>query len=63
MHGIELSYMEYQGQIKPIFMCSRLEDVYYFNTYKECERVWRMPDEEVLAYKKSLEEASRGDNY
>lgn len=59
MEGIELTYMEYQGEHQPIFLCGRLDDVYYFKTYKECEKVWYMGEDEVLAYKKSLEEPSR----
>lgn len=54
MDGIELSYMEYNGIEQPIFMCSRLEDVYYFKTFNECEKVWYMDDNEVLEYKKSI---------
>jgi hypothetical protein len=61
MEGIELSYMEYQGVKQPIFMCARLEEVYYFKTFSECDKVWHMGDDEVLAYKKSLEEPSRED--
>jgi hypothetical protein len=59
MEGIELTYMEYQGEYQPIFMCARLDEVYYFKTYAECEKVWNMGEDEVLAYKKSLEEMSR----
>ena len=59
MEGIELTYMEYQGVHQPIFMCARLDEVYYFKTYDECEKVWCMGEDEVLAYKKSLEEPSR----
>jgi len=55
MDGIELTYMMYQGIEQPIFMCARLEDVYYFKTFNECEKVWYMDDNEVLEYKKSLE--------
>lgn len=55
MDGIELSYMEYQGVQQPIFMCARLEEVYYFKTFNECERVWYMYDDKLLEYKKSLE--------
>lgn len=61
MEGIELSYMEYQGVKQPIFMCARLEEVYYFKTFSECDKVWHMGDDEILAYKKSLEEPSRED--
>lgn len=61
MEGIELTYMEYQGEHQPIFLCGRLDDVYYFKTYAECDRVWNMGEDEVLAYKKSLEEPSRDD--
>lgn len=61
MQGIELTYMNYQGEHQPIFMCGRLDDVYYFKTYAECDRVWHMGEDEVLAYKKSLEEKSRED--
>jgi hypothetical protein len=61
MEGIELTYMEYQGEHRPIFLCARLDEVYYFKTYKECEKVWYMGEDEVLAYKKSLEEPSRED--
>jgi hypothetical protein len=59
MRGIELTYMEYQGEHQPIFLCGRLDDIYYFKTYDECEKVWCMGEDEVLAYKKSLEEPSR----
>lgn len=59
MEGIELTYMEYQGEHRPIFLCGRLDEVYYFKTYAECNRVWHMGEDEVLAYKKSLEEQSR----
>lgn len=61
MEGIELTYMEYQGEHQPIFLCGRLDDIYYFKTYAECNRVWHMGEDEVLAYKKSLEEPSRED--
>lgn len=61
MEGIELSYMEYQGEEQPIFMCGRLNDVYYFKTYAECDKVWNMGEDELLAYNKSLEEPSRDD--
>lgn len=61
MEGIELAFMEYQGEYQPIFMCGRLDEVYYFKTYAECEKVWNMGEDEVLAYKKSLEEQSRED--
>lgn len=61
MEGIELTYMEYQGEHQPIFLCGRLDDIYYFKTYDECNRVWHMGEDEVLAYKKSLEEPSRED--
>jgi hypothetical protein len=59
MEGIELTYMEYQGEHQPIFLCGRIDEVYYFKTYAECNRVWHMGEDEVLAYKKSLEEPSR----
>lgn len=59
MEGIELSYMEYQGVEQPIFMCARLDEVYYFKTFNECERVWHMGEEELLEYAKSLEVKSR----
>lgn len=61
MEGIELSYMEYQGEHQPIFMCGRLDEVYYFKTYAECDKVWNMGEDELLAYNKSLEEPSRDD--
>ena len=61
MQGIELTYMNYQGEHQPIFLCGRLDDIYYFKTYSECNRVWHMGEDEVLAYKKSLEEPSRDD--
>ena len=61
MEGIELTYMEYQGEHQPIFLCGRLDDVYYFKTYAECDKVWHMGEDEVLAYKKSLEEPRRED--
>lgn len=54
MDGIELTYMEYQGEHQPIFLCGRLDDIYYFKTYAECEKVWHMGENEVLVYKKSL---------
>jgi hypothetical protein len=59
MEGIELSYMEYHGVEQPIFMCARLDEVYYFKTFNECERVWYMGEEELLEYAKSLEVKSR----
>jgi hypothetical protein len=59
MEGIELSYMEYQGVKQPIFMCARLDEVYYFKTFNECERVWYMGGDELLEYAKSLEVKSR----
>lgn len=59
MEGIELTYMEYQGEHRPIFLCARLDEVYYFKTYSDCNKVWHMGEDEVLAYKKSLEQASR----
>jgi len=55
MEGIELSYMMYQGKCQPIFMCGRLDEVYYFKTYAECNRVWNMSEDEVIAYDKSLQ--------
>ena len=61
MQGIELTYMNYQGEYQPIFLCGRLDEVYYFKTYTECDRVWNMGEDEVLAYKKSLEEKNRED--
>jgi len=61
MEGIELTYMMYQGEHQPIFMCARLDEVYYFRTFKECAIVWDMDEDEVLAYKKSLEQATRED--
>ena len=54
MEGIELSYMKYQGVDQPIFMCGRLDEVYYFKTFNECERVWYMGEDELLEYKKTL---------
>lgn len=59
MEGIELSYMEHQGVEQPIFMCARLDEVYYFKTFNECERVWYMGEDELLEYAKSLEVKSR----
>lgn len=59
MEGIELSYMEYQGVEQPVFMCARLDEVYYFKTFNECERVWYMGEDELLEYAKSLEVRSR----
>lgn len=59
MEGIELSYMMYQGEHQPIFMCGRLDDVYYFKTYAECERVWHMGEDELKIYNRSLEIRSR----
>ena len=61
MEGIELTYMMYQGEHQPIFMCARLDEVYYFKTFNECDKVWHMGEDEVLAYKKSLEQATRED--
>jgi hypothetical protein len=61
MEGIELTYMMYQGEHQPIFMCARLDEVYYFKTFNECYKVWHMGEDEVLAYKKSLEQATRED--
>ena len=61
MEGIELTYMMYQGEYQPIFMCARLDEVYYFKTFSECYKVWHMGEDEVLAYKKSLEQATRED--
>jgi|688.fasta_scaffold113589_5 hypothetical protein len=54
MDGIELTYMMYQGIEQPIFMCARLEDVYYFKTFNECEKIWYMDDNEVINYKKYI---------
>ena len=59
MEGIELTYMMYQGEHQPIFMCSRLDEVYYFRTFKECTIVWDMDEDELLEYAKSLEIKSR----
>lgn len=59
MEGIELTYMDYQGVYQPIFLCGRLDEVYYFKTYSDCDKVWNMGEDEVLAYKKSLEQTSR----
>lgn len=61
MEGIELTYMDYQGVYQPIFLCERLDEVYYFKTYSSCDKVSNMGEDEVLAYKKSLEEPSRED--
>lgn len=59
MGGIELSYMLYQGEYQPIFMCGRYcegysEDVYYFKSYSECEKVWHMNESELKVYIESL---------
>tara|TARA_R110000868_G_C10369151_1_gene718177 strand:+ start:201 stop:524 length:324 start_codon:yes stop_codon:yes gene_type:complete len=59
MGGIELSYMEYQGVWRPMFMCSRYseecgDDVYFFKKYKSCEKVWRMNEEKLNKYIKSI---------
>lgn len=59
MEGIELSYMMYQGDYQPIFMCARYsevygDDVYYFKSYAECEKVWYMDTFELDKYIKSI---------
>jgi len=59
MDGVELSYMFYQGEYQPIFMCGRYcdkfgDDTYYFKSYAECERVWNMNETELTAYVKSI---------
>lgn len=59
MGGIELSYMLYQGHYQPIFMCARHsekfgDDVYYFQSYAECEKVWLMNETELVKYTESL---------
>ena len=59
MHGIELSYMMYQGKYAPIFMCARSsdnygDDVYYFRTYKKCLRIWEASQEELNKYIESI---------
>lgn len=59
MQGVELSFMNYQGEHQPIFLCARLDEVYYFKTFAECNRVWHMGEDELLAYKKSLEVPDR----
>jgi len=50
MEGIELSFMNYQGEDQPIFMCGRLNEVYYFKTYAECDRIWNMGEDELTKY-------------
>lgn len=55
MSGIELSFMEYQGSYQPIFMCGREDEVYYFKTYSECEKVWLMDEPELKQYVESLQ--------
>lgn len=52
MEGIELSYMMYQGEYQPIFMCGRYSEkygdgIYYFKTFSECEKVWGMQEKEL----------------
>jgi hypothetical protein len=59
MEGIELTYMMYQGEHQPIFMCARLDEVYYFKTFSECNKIWHMGEDELLEYAKSLEVKSR----
>lgn len=59
MDGIELSYMMYQGEYQPIFMCSRYserfgDDVYYFKSYAECEKVWLMEQSDLTTYIESI---------
>lgn len=59
MDGIELSYMYYQGEYQPIFMCTRYsdelgDDVYFFKNYKDCEMVWNMNETELNEYVKSI---------
>jgi hypothetical protein len=59
MSGIELSYMLYKGEYQPIFMCGRYcegygDDVYYFKSYSECEKVWLMNESELKIYIDSL---------
>ena len=59
MEGIELSWMEYQGEYQPIFMCGRYcegygDDVYYFKSFNECEKVWHMGEDELRSYIKSI---------
>lgn len=59
MGGIELSYMLYQGEHQPIFMCLRYcegfgDDVYYFKSFNECEKVWLMREEDLINYINSI---------
>ena len=59
MDGIELSYMMYQGEHQPIFMCNRYskkfgDDTYYFKSYADCEKVWLMDDTELNEYIESI---------
>lgn len=55
MDGIELSYMLYQGNFEPIFVCQRYcesygDDVYYFRNYADCLKVWQMDETELTRY-------------
>ena len=57
--GIELSYMLYQGEYQPIWMCGRYcegygDDVYYFKTFAECEKVWFMKEDKLKKYIESI---------
>ena len=59
MGGIEISYMLYQGEYQPIFMCARYseefgDDVYYFKSFEECEKVWLMNEEDLTSYINSI---------
>lgn len=59
MNGIELSYMMYQDSFQPIFMCTRYcekfgDDVYYFKTFKECQKVFLMDEHELTEYVESI---------
>jgi hypothetical protein len=57
MDGIELSWMKYQGEYQPIFMCGRgyeVDNVYYFKTFAECEKVWLMDAIELDNYIESI---------
>jgi hypothetical protein len=55
MDGIELSYMMYQGEYQPIFMCNRYtkkygDTTYYFKNYEDCAMVWHMNEEDIEKY-------------
>jgi len=59
MHGIEMSYMYYKGDMRTVFMCSRYSEefgdsTYYFNSFKECEKVWNMDELDLNKYIKSI---------